>query len=318
MNRNLLLLSFIAVGTPVLDLFDVSGTIKGTESFGIFSITYLWRLLIIVISFACTIKLLKPDRILRILSTNFRFRLLFLLYFALLLISICSSDGWSSLLLSGYRLAEWFIVILLISCEAINKPTSIFNFISACFWLSIFVSLFLFIYNKDLIFSVFPVFRYGGVGFHPNSLGLVFAMSSLMYIFKDNYKNYPLGIISIFCCLITVSRSSILSLFVGCLVYFISEILFSKKIKKASALGFISFTFLTCLLAFAPQASRFLQRGQGAETILKFSDRSHTWESSLSLISQSPLFGHGFIIGPKKLADYSLSHFISTQAHNEF
>ena len=66
MNRNLLLLSFIAVGTPVLDLFDVSGTIKGTESFGIFSITYLWRLLIIVISFACTIKLLKPDRILHI------------------------------------------------------------------------------------------------------------------------------------------------------------------------------------------------------------------------------------------------------------
>ena len=64
-----------------------------------------------------------------------------------------------------------------------------------------------------------------------------------MYIFKDNYKNYPLGIISIFCCLITVSRSSILSLFVGCLVYFASEILFKEDKKSICFRFYLTYIF---------------------------------------------------------------------------
>ena len=318
MNRKLLLLSFIAVGTPVLDLFDVTGVTKGSESFGITSITYIWRFIVIIISFLCTFSLLKPSHLFRTFRNNIRFSLLFFLFSALLLISINSSSSLGDFLLSGYRLSEWFIVILIASSEAINKPRCIFDFILTCFWLSIIVSLLLFLYNKDLILSSVPLLRFGGVGFHPNSLGLVFALSSLLFIFKNNYKNYLLGLVSIFLCLLTISRSSILSLFIGCLFYFIAEIFFSNKIKKSSAIGFILFSVLSYLLAFLPQVANFLQRGQNLESITSFSDRSHTWESSISLISQSPIFGHGFIIGPKKLAEYSLSHFSSTQAHNDF
>ena len=151
-----------------------------------------------------------------------------------------------------------------------------------------------------------------GVFPHPNSLGQAAALSALFLL--GYRKNWILLLAPIFCILKCGSRTSIISLVVAVVVFFISLILKSKnrpKIRKAESplvIGtFLLGIFMASSLQFLSYID-FLDPGS-------LTGRVSIWQSSITIFQSSPIIGLGWDWESRAIESQLLTVW-SVSAHN--
>jgi O-antigen ligase len=333
-NERLIILCALAivVGTPILDEFDISGITRGVEIYGIVTLTYLWRLLVFLFAGAMA-GLLVAYRTSTRHPTHAQtsgLKLCWFMYFWLSFSSILSFSSYFDLALASYRLLEWFIALvtiqLLISTDYRQAMKTFCYFLRIAPIISLVILALVWIYNPYLTYftSISGYSRLGGVAIHPNGLGLLLGFGALFWCITGRHNKlwFLIACSLMLACLLTKSRSGIGGASMTAVVYLALRSLVAKKASNASiAAVLFLFSGLTLFaLFYLDMILPYFLRGEDISYVLDAAGRLDVWFGALDIIKESPIFGHGFIFGPKLLmySSYVPIHWKAGHAHNDF
>ena len=327
------LLAIGVVGVPSFIKFDTTGV---THDFGLInahSLTIIVVTAVLTLLFFCLISMRPVQRSNPDSVPNSGWAWVLFYYYGVYLIFSAMVLPFQGFAVAGYRVAQWIILISLCwyyfyTCRKSESESSTIgeDFISVLRLttsipaLIILIGLVLF---PDLAYTYSletNTFRLGGYLYHPNRMGTICGIGSILFWVSPKRKTDRLWSIILFVMMIfTYSR--------GAMVGFVLYVLYhnfklSTSIRKLS----VSFILLIVLtLTFATKDSylsksflSFFARGEGTETIYSLNSRNRIWNLSLESISESPWIGKGYIQGPKTLSSTLLDgSWATSHAHND-
>lgn len=237
------------------------------------------------------------------------------------------------LLLALYRIAEWVLLLLLIAAIVGRAPA---NPVERENWLLrvVFAVLLFMLLITMVMLPIFPNWIYhvgqSGVGrlqnpfAHPNTLGVMAGMA-FFYFLERKPRLFRLGmLLALGIMVATYSRGAWAGFAVATAFYlYLRPRTMQGRFFVVMAMVFAAaFTWVTQDL-FIDSVQRILARGGAVTSLTTASERTEVWQASRVLIKEEPWFGHGFVAGPKKLADVmaggkTATYFRAPHAHNEF
>ena len=322
----------ITVGTPNLNEFDASGIERAIDIFDTFTLTYLLRAIIFIfvgtivgllISYRAAIR--HPVR-----TQLSELRICWIMHLWLAFSSILSFTNYFDLAISSYRILEWLIALITIHLfiKTHNRHASekLYIFLRTASIISLLILALIWIYNPSLTYStsIAGYSRLGGVAMHPNGLGLLLGFGALCWCITGRHNKFWILISSglMLACLLTKSRSGIGAASITALVYFALRSLAAKKVSNFTiAIALFMFGGLTLLtFVYIDTILPYFLRGEDVGYLLRAAGRFDVWLGALDIFKESPIFGHGFIFGPKLLiySSYIPMHWRAGHAHNEF
>jgi len=315
------LLVSAAVATPGFVTFDPTGL---THEFGLINVQSISRIAIyLLLGFVFVATVANTERRSTLARENRYYGLthgmeLFLFIYMSYCITGLFVSSVTSIFLISYRASEWFLVILL-CCYAFpftnsareshvaltsaftNLAKAIVTIIAATVLLG---SLFL----PDIAHSYSietGTFRLGGYLYHPNALGVLSGIGTILFWFCSKSRIEKLwAVVLLVIMLLTYSRGAVLGFIIS--VVYISII--TKNIARIGGFAFVICAIVIFYYSFGSmyvdeQIISILQRGGDRSGLTTLSARTFVWEAALTSISASPLTGHGFIVGPKSLGE---------------
>lgn len=312
----------LVVGTPNLNLFDITGL---SQEYGRFNVSSALRAFVYMsAAIATAIALLK----LRKLSSASGMRLIWAFYAWAFLSTILIWPDFGDLALSIYRLAEWVIVILIVQelfTHPKDCPRIFIQFLKLSGVYAVAVISIVAVYDSELVYLYSQetgTYRFGGVANHPNNLGLILGLSALAWFISERgllrfAVPFTLIVLSILCWSRTCTAATIAAFS----VYFLARMTIHREANARTlfiaVIGF--FTSVAAALLASNAILSFVARGQGRDYLSGFAGRSDVWLGSIALIEESAWLGHGFIIGPKLLrySAYVPDHWAAPNAHND-
>ena len=329
--RNLLIL--LTVGVPTFIKFDTKGI---THEFGLVnvqSLTIIAVFAIVGLFFICLVSL-RPVRnsSFHALPNNGWVWIMFYYYGVYLVFSamVLPLQGFA---VAVYRIAEWALIISLCwyyfyTCQNSNSESSdigddfisLLRIITSLPGLIVLAGLILF---PDLAYTYSVetgTFRLGGHLYHPNRMGTICGIGSVLFWVSAKGKFDRFWSIILFVMMgFTYSRGAM----VGFVLYlFYHYFKFSPSIRKLTwsliLLTFLIFSFAISKDSISRGFLSFFSRGEAVDTIYTLNSRNRIWNLSLDAISDSPWIGRGFIQGPKTLASTILDgSWATTHSHND-
>lgn len=224
----------------------------------------------------------------------------------LLTIALFSVGTYSAVIRGGDLTPNFALLILLLLIVSLNPDLykTALNSIGFSCHLLVFVSIFIIFLRlnpRDYNFSSvgYPVFfdfigipgRNVGIFTHPNTLGQV-AVLSVFFLLESRVKLYLL-IAPIFCILKSGSRTAIICLVVGLLIYSIASLFKNSKLSRKSGIestltiGMFIVCFLLASSAQFLNYINFLDPGS-------LTGRVSIWQTSSSIFQESPILGLGW------------------------
>jgi O-antigen ligase len=311
------LLIIIAVGAvPGFVKFDTSGL---SQDFGMINPQSITRMLIYAVMgfMFIALVLFRPPKIPNGESKANNFWVWVLLgYFSIYLVFSAIVLPFHGFAVAGYRVAEWILVIsicwyFILSCWTsethFNKIgdefLSILRIMTSVKPVVVLIGVVL---VPDLAYSYSSetgTFRFGGYLYTPNGLGVYCGIGSVLFWMLPKRRTDRLWSVALFVCmLLTYSRGAVIAFAVFILYYNFVSGSFVRKILA-------SFILLVCFIIFlsgdfSRGAFSAFSRGDSVASITTLNGRTVVWDASLKAIAESPLVGHGFIQGPKKLKNY--------------
>ena len=312
----------LAVGTPGLTLFDMSEY----QSYGIFNLTSIWRLAVFGVIGCFVYILLLGGLVINVGVKPKAFGMWYLwVFFAwLALASLFSASTFHELAEAGYRLFEWATAIIIIQYFiADTRPHPLQTFIRLMKCLPLVTALLfaiLLFYNPLLLYGHG---RLGGNAMHPNSLAVVLGLGSLYWFYTGTVRSrYLLAFVLFVACFLTGSRAGVVATVVAYFVVWATKSMVQNRSNSITRITFIS-TSTICVLAGLISVDSLMTiflRGDSLVYLKGAAGRMDVWMGALDLTKQSPIWGHGFVIGPKLLRDsiYIPEHWFASHAHNDF
>lgn len=237
------------------------------------------------------------------------------------------------LLLALYRIAEWVLLLFLIAAVVARAPA---DPVERENWLLrvVFAVLLFMLVITVVMLPIFPNWIYqvgqSGVGrlqnpfAHANTLGVLAGMA-FFYFLERKPRFFRLGmLLALGIMVATYSRGAWAGFAVATAFY----LYLRPRTMQGRFFVVMAMVFVTALAwvtqdLFIDSVERVLTRGGSTANLASASERTEVWQASRVLIREAPLLGHGFVAGPKKLADVmaggkTASYFRAPHAHNEF
>tara|TARA_R100000365_G_C2748060_1_gene78763 strand:+ start:1739 stop:3004 length:1266 start_codon:yes stop_codon:yes gene_type:complete len=244
------------------------------------------------------------------------------LYF---MISFMLAEGRSNFndqLLVVYRSYEWMLCIFLVSLSFPNGDIElvtkkIIDYIKLTIKITIVMVAIYMIFIPDTIY-VAREFRsqIGGVAIHANRLSLLCDLGILVFgIYRKNPYDYLWLILCIALTVFTQSRVGILMGVISLYVVFLYKFRAINRIGL-SILAVVTGLAIAILILDWFLAGDISQYGQFAQ-LSTLNSRTEVWSISLSMIGASPLFGWGYIYGPKQIGSFMSGAWYATNAQND-
>lgn len=243
----------------------------------------------------------------------------------------------TDLLLAQFRVAEWvltmgLLVLAITGIEGQDESPERMG------WTVLRLALPLVFFPTLLNYVVYPlapslvfqrseatgVGRMGALFTHPNVLGTL-AACGLVYsaiVWQGGRRWLAMaGMLGLV--VLSYSRGAFvaLALAVGVLALIRTK---SMAARAAMVLAVVAFAGLWLLAGDAIMGILLavFERGHSMTKLMELSERTIVWSAAQVLIEQSPLFGHGYVAGPKLLAEVMASmstgsYFVAPHAHNE-
>lgn len=237
------------------------------------------------------------------------------------------------LLLALYRIAEWVLLLFLIAAIVGRAPA---DPVERENWLLrvVFTVLLFMLVITMVMLPVFPNWIYhagqSGVGrlqnpfAHPNTLG-VLAGLAFFYFLERRPRFFRLGmLLALGIMVATYSRGAWAGFTVAMAFYlFLRPRTMLGRFFVVIAMVFTAAFAWVSQDLFIDSVQRILARGGSVSNLTSASERTEVWQASRVLINEEPWLGHGFVAGPKKLADVmaggkTATYFRAPHAHNEF
>lgn len=237
------------------------------------------------------------------------------------------------LLLALYRIAEWVLLLFLIAAIVARAPV---DPVDRENWLLrvVFTVLLFMLLITMVMLPIFPNWIYhagqSGVGrlqnpfAHPNTLGVLAGMA-FFYFLERKPRFFRLGmLLALGIMVATYSRGAWAGFAVAMAFYLIlrPRTMLGRFFVVIAMVFAAAFAWVSQDL-FIDSVQRILARGGSVTNLTSASERTEVWQASRVLIKEEPWFGHGFVAGPKKLADVmaggkTATYFRAPHAHNEF
>jgi O-antigen ligase len=238
-----------------------------------------------------------------------------------------------SLLLSLYRIAEWLLLLLLIAAVVRRAPVApverenwLLRVAFAVLLFSLLITLVLLPIATNRVWFIGQngIGRLGNPFAHPNTLGVLAGMA-FFYFLERKPRFFRLGLLLAFGIMAaTYSRGAWAGFVLATAFYLLLKPrTMQGRFFVAMAMVFMTaFAWITQDL-FIDSVQRILARGGSVTSLATASERTEVWQAAQVLIREAPALGHGFIAGPKKLADVmaggkTATYFRAPHAHNEF
>lgn len=330
------LLVLLAVATPGFIQFDRTGL---SHEYGLLNPQSIWRIAIyMAVGVAFLLTILAGRRRLIINHENkggslvFGMKLLLCMY-ALYLFTSFFHPSVGNLLLSSYRVFEWILIILL-CCYAFPIPSnngvthderifSVLNIVKIIVNIVVITVLVGVLFFPEIAYShsiETGTYRLGGYMYHPNKLGVLCGVGSILFWYCSKTSAGKVWAIILFILmLLTYSRGAIIGFFIA--VFFAN--ISTKNILRTSSLFFLTCSAILLIYSYDSagvygEIVTILKRGSNLEQLISFNSRTFVWSAALSMISDSPLTGHGFIFGPKRIGEFvGQPWWIAPHAHND-
>lgn len=237
------------------------------------------------------------------------------------------------LLLALYRIAEWVLLLFLIAAVVGRAPADPVErenwllrvaFVVLLFMLVIPLVLLPIAPNRVYFVGQSGVGRLGNPFAHPNTLGVMAGMA-FFYFLERKPRFFRLGLLLAFGIMVaTYSRGA----WAGFALVVAFYLVLRPRTMPGRYFAFMTMVFVAALAwvtqdLFIDTVGRVLSRGTSVTNLVSASERTEVWKASRTLIKEAPILGHGFVAGPKKLADVmaggkTASYFRAPHAHNEF
>lgn len=328
-----ILLVILAVGVPGFVKFDQTGL---THRFGLINTESLTRIAVFaVVGFLfVSLILLKSPKISKSQASANNFWVVALLsYYGIFFIFSAMVLPMREFALAGYRIAEWVLVIALcwyyfaacrlseVRISSVGDDfLSVMRVITSLPALVVLIGLVL---VPDLAYTYSTetgTFRFGGYLYHPNNLGVLCGMGSVIFWISARRRLDKIWSIALFAfMLLTYSRGAMVGVVAYILYY---NLVYSSFVRKVSSAFILLVLFIVFISGYAENFSRgtfsAFSRGESVKSITTLNARTVVWDASLKAITDSPWVGHGFIQGPKKLKDYfEQKWWAPTHSHND-
>lgn len=238
-----------------------------------------------------------------------------------------------SLLLALYRIVEWGLLLFLVAALLVRAPSDPLErekwllrvvFALLVFMLLITMVLLPIVPNRVYFVGQSGVGRLGNPFAHPNTLGVLAAMA-FFYFLEMRLRFFRLGmLLALGIMAATYSRGAWLGFSLAIAFYVLlkprtvqGRFFVGTAMVFAAVLGWFTQDM------FMDTVQRVLARGGSVTNLQTASERTEVWRAAKILIAESPVIGHGYIAGPKKLNDVmasgvSAAYFRAVHAHNEF
>ena len=235
--------------------------------------------------------------------------------------------------LALYRIAEWFLLLFLIAAVVARAPV---NSVERENWLLrvVFVVLLFMLLITLVILPIAPNWIYladqSGLRrlqnpfAHPNTLGVLAGMA-FFYLLERKPRFFRLGLLLAFGIMAaTYSRGAWAGFALATAFYLLLRPrTMQGRFFSAMAMIFVAALAWVSQDLFIDSVEHILARGGSVTSLKTASERTEVWQASRVLISEAPVLGHGFVAGPKKLADVmaggkTATYFRAPHAHNEF
>lgn len=315
-------LIILIIGIPGFLRFDTSGWM--TDEIGLLnaqslSRVILYSLVTYVVALVFLLSAKKSPVSKDVTSAVAPFVVLYVYYLLNTVFFLSGTD----LLLAAYRLLEWAVVIALIVLIYSGKSASprdvFFKVIKAAIFIPIIITVVFTPLSPDLAYhySGFgQYFRLGSYLYSSNVLGVLAGIGVTLSLMHYSGVKRILGVGGFALVLVlTHTRGAMAGLFVAAVS---TPFLFHHK----KLLSFLSITLVIAVITFfVGQVVDYFSRGQGIEGLMQVGGRIDAWDATLQTFAQSPWFGTGYIVGPKKIGEVSwgagILHWYPRSAHND-
>ncbi len=138
--------------------------------------------------------------------------------------------------------------------------------------------------------------RIGGTLGNPNYLGIwsVFTIFLIIKYYKGNkIKKSLIVLISFINLIFTVSRTALILLGLGIIVYMLIQLKYKISLKRIVRLNVIFFGFILCTYFFINNANNIGRIGELMQDLSTFNNRTEVWKIALDALAENYMFGVG-------------------------
>lgn len=253
-----------------------------------------------------------------------------MLLYATFLFSLFKADGPMDFFLGLYRICEWILVMFLCwfafrgvelksrrGCSASDTLFSLLKYITT---IPVVVTLVGVLLVPELaMFDTGGIPRLGGYLYYPNRLGLIAGIGAFVFLFHSvGLSGRIWAGVLVAVMVFTYSRGALLGFLLGIVVFYGAS-LKERRVILASALGpAVTILILAFAYVYYEEVVSFLARGGSIDELGTLNSRTSVWGASWEATLKAPLFGHGFIFGPKQLGAYlDQPWWFARHAHND-
>ena len=247
-------------------------------------------------------------------------------------IELTNSIG--QLLENLYYLFEWIVLFSVAFAVARNvkyveNVETLERFFRQLIFLSCLLVVSVFIIYPELAFfstSGGLGIRLGGYFMHPNQVGAMSGLGLTLMIFSSERRVKYKALMMLFFAAVlflTASRTSIGSSAIAIyIVYILRSVQRKNWISLILSMFFLPILIVPLLGVATDQIFENLSRGQSVETLFTFNNRIYVWRGALDAFFDSPIIGHGLVVGPKIISEYIanyslLENWVPPHAHND-
>jgi O-antigen ligase len=249
-----------------------------------------------------------------------------IIYYAIFLCFSTISIGFVGLFIALYRLFEWFLIIFMVSTyispsispystndTPVDRFATLVRIISTT---AITITVGAIAIVPDLaVISDENIFRIGGYVYHPQMFGVLCGMGAAAYLYRPTSRiAYILAFIHILFLFLAYSRTAI----AGAVGAFAVSFLLQRGVLRLPGLLLAVIcggAVVTLNEEIQQVLIQFFTRGT-PEHLSTLNSRVFFWELAVDSIAAHPLFGTGFIIGPRSLFILASDRIIG-HAHND-